>query len=180
MNTKKLILNQWIVLILIAFSSPSVFAQIGDIEEGAKQYNLNCARCHNPRPPQEFNEREWSVITPHMREKAHMSGTEILALEKFIAQTLTAGKTEVPLTDEGLGGEQLVQQYGCMGCHQLNGSGGTIGPSLNGIVDNQGPDYVTKKIQDPLFNNKASTMPRYPLSERDIATIIDYISKASN
>ncbi|MEQ9362631.1 MAG: hypothetical protein RIF32_00225, partial [Leptospirales bacterium] len=51
---------------------------------GAMIYNLNCARCHNPRPPQEFSDREWDVIMPHMRERAHLTGVETDKVLQFI------------------------------------------------------------------------------------------------
>ena len=55
------------------------------IAEGAKLYSENCGRCHNPRPASEFTQKEWSVIMPHMRERAHMTGKEALAVETFLA-----------------------------------------------------------------------------------------------
>ena len=73
---------------------------------------------------------------PHMREKAHMTGTETRAVEHFIAATLTADvqqrrATGVASSVQQASGEELFARYGCKGCHQVNGDGGSLGPDLS-------------------------------------------------
>ena len=151
------------------------------VEKGAKLYSENCGRCHNPRPASDYSKKEWSVVMPHMREKAHMTGKESLAVEAFLASTLTADvrNSMMPRATKNpqRTGDTLIKQFGCQGCHQIKGSGGNLGPVLDGIVDTKGREFVLKKLKNPKFNNASSSMPRYPMSEEDMKIIIDYISK---
>lgn len=154
-------------------------SELSLIAKGAKLYNENCARCHNPRPAEEYTKKEWSVVMPHMRAKAHMTGKEALAVEAFLASTLTADvrnekvalSEKVPQRD----GKTLIAQFGCQGCHQVKGSGGNLGPTLDGVVKSKGREFVYKKLKNPKFDNAASAMPKFPMSEGDLKTIIDYI-----
>lgn len=153
-------------------SDPSLIAQ------GAKLYSENCGRCHNPRPASEYSQKEWSVVMPHMREKAHMTGTEALAVEAFLSSTLTAER-KVSVVSEDMpqrSGDTLIAQFGCMGCHQSNGSG-SLGPALDGIIERKGKAFVLKKLSDPKFNNAASAMPRFPMTDADMREIIKYLGK---
>ena len=156
-------------------SDPSLVA------EGAKLYSENCGRCHNARPASDYTKREWSVVMPHMREKAHMTGTESLAVEAFIASTLTADvRNDMMSNSESVverSGEILVKQFGCQGCHILKGVGGTMGPALDNVVDTKGREYILKKLRDPKFDNAASAMPQYPMSEKELESIIKFMSK---
>ncbi len=152
------------------------------VGEGAKLYSENCGRCHNPVPATSYSKKEWSVIMPHMREKAHLTGKETLAIEAFLASTLTSdvkqpSKTEASVTPVVRSGEELVAQFGCQGCHVIKGEGGALGPSLDGVVQSKGLEFVLKKLKDPKFNNQASAMPRYPMADEQMKAIADYLDK---
>ena len=149
------------------------------IAEGARLYNEDCGRCHNPRPASDYSKSEWSVVMPHMREKAHMTGKEALAVEAFINSTLTRDiRNREPFSRKETAGSsltagQIVDKYGCQGCHQIHGSGGQLGPALDGVVSRRGVDYVRQKLRNPKFDNAASPMPRFPLSEEEINTLVE-------
>lgn len=151
------------------------------IAEGARLYSENCGRCHNPRPASDYTKREWSVVMPHMREKAHMTGTESLAVEAFLASTLTAD-VRVDHSNDSTPQPQrpaadLITQFGCQGCHVINGSGGSLGPSLEGVVKLRGKEFIAKKLRDPKFNNASSAMPQFPMTDADIETLIKFLAK---
>lgn len=175
-------------IIVLTISVFSVNAQhVSDpslVAKGAKVYSQNCARCHNARPAEEYSKKEWSVVIPHMRAKAHMTGKEALAVEAFLASTLTAdvrntashAKSDVPQRT----GVELVAQLGCQGCHQIRGEGGKLGPTLDNVVSIKGEAFVLKKLADPKFNNAASAMPKYPMTQDDMKAIIGYLSNRNN
>lgn len=149
------------------------------VAKGAKVYSENCARCHNARPAEEYSKKEWSVVIPHMRAKAHMTGKEALAVEAFLSSTLTAdvrneGSYEKANTPRKSGPE-LIAQFGCQGCHQINGEGGKLGPALDDVVENKGEAFVLKKLNDPKFNNAASAMPKYPMNKNDMKAIVEFL-----
>ena len=172
-------------VVTLTISTFSVFAEHASdaslVAKGAKAYSENCARCHNARPAEEYSKKEWSVVIPHMRAKAHMTGKETLAVEAFLASTLTADvrnqATYENIDSPKKSGEQLVAQFGCQGCHQIKGEGGKLGPTLDGVVSDKGEAFVLKKLTNPKFNNTASAMPKYPMNEMDMKAIVGYLEK---
>lgn len=169
-------------LITLTLSAFSVQAEhISDpslVAKGAKIYSENCGRCHNARPAEEYTKKEWSVVMPHMRAKAHMTGKETLAVEAFLASTLTADvrNTHTKIDAPKRTGAELVAQLGCQGCHQIKGEGGKLGPALDDVISNKGEAFVLKKLANPKFDNAASAMPKYPMTQDDMKAIIGYLS----
>ncbi len=163
-------------LIMLAAAMVAYADKVGD---GARLYNENCARCHNARPPQEFSQPEWSVIIPHMREKAHMTGTESDAIESFLAITLTANQSATGIT-AGLEGNDLIARFACAGCHRIGNEGGTVGPDLNGVLARLGADGVSRKLLEPTYNNPSSAMPKFPLDRNQADSIAKALDKFGN
>ena len=149
------------------------------VGEGAKVYSENCGRCHNARPAEEYTKKEWSVVIPHMRAKAHMTGKEALAVEAFLASTLTADVRNTADHENADApkktGAELVAQFGCQGCHQIKGEGGKLGPALDDVISSKGEAFVLKKLANPKFDNAASAMPRYPMNKDDMGAIVDFL-----
>lgn len=152
------------------------------VGEGAKIYSENCGRCHNARPAEEYSKKEWSVVIPHMRAKAHMTAKEALAVEAFLASTLTSDvQNQVNAgalkNKPQRSGEELIAAFGCQGCHKINGAGGALGSDLTGVVDKRGVEFIFQKLTEPTFNNPASAMPKYPMSEADKKVIVELLTK---
>jgi mono/diheme cytochrome c family protein len=170
-----------VALVLSAFSVQAQHVDSSLVGQGAKVYSENCGRCHNARPAEEYTKREWSVVIPHMRAKAHMTGKEALAVEAFLDSTLTSdvrntvSNSDAPV--EQRSGADLVAAFGCQGCHKINGEGGALGPVLDTVVANKGAEFVIKKLSNPKFNNSASAMPKYPMSAGDKQAIVDFLKK---
>jgi mono/diheme cytochrome c family protein len=170
-------------LITLTISAFSVQAQqVSDtslVAKGAKVYGDNCGRCHNASPPEEYSKKEWSVVMPHMRAKAHITGKETLAVEAFLASTLTADvrNTHTQIDAPKRTGAELVAQFGCQGCHQIKGEGGKLGPALDDVVSSKGEAFFLKKLANPKFNNAASAMPKYPMTQNDMKAIIGFLNK---
>ncbi len=172
-----------VVLVLSTFTTQAQHVSDASlVAKGAKVYSENCGRCHNARPAEEYSKKEWSVVIPHMRAKAHLTGKEALAVEAFLDSTLTSdvrsdvkgGSLENKVQRSGA---DLVAQFGCQGCHKINGEGGALGPELSGIVARKGQEFVLKKLTNPKFNNAASAMPKFPMTAADKQAIIDYLSQ---
>jgi mono/diheme cytochrome c family protein len=45
--------------------------------------------------------------------------------------------------------QELLTANGCIGCHQLEGAGGAVGPSFDGIGGRLSPDQIRQSILDP-------------------------------
>lgn len=163
------------VSLMILFSSTFLSADDNDLS-GAEIYNDNCARCHNPRPIQEFSESEWSVILPHMREKSHLTGKEAATLSRYFKSLKPDAAVSNTRSTSPKSAKNIMVQFGCMGCHSLKGEGGTIGPILDNVVSVKGKNFIIKKLTDPQFNNPASAMPKFPMSQEDMQMIADFLS----
>jgi mono/diheme cytochrome c family protein len=55
-------------------------------------------------------------------------------------------------------------------------TGGILGPSLNGGVERRGADYVRQKLANPVFDNTASMMPNFGLTEEQIEAMLAYLA----
>ena len=65
--------------------------------------------------------------------------------------------------------EQLLRtKTSCLGCHQLRGDGGVLGPSLDAVRERRDPSYIAAIISDPQHTKPGASMPRVrmPASER--------------
>ena len=171
-----------LVVVAVMLVSISVRAEQLTAADGARLYNDNCGRCHNPKPAEHYTAREWSVIMPHMRDRAHLTRPETEAIERFIASTLTADVAAVYRSgrapvDRSISGKELFNQFGCQGCHRLKDEGGTLGPRLGVTYKEKGEDFMVRKILNPALGNPSSTMPKFPLSEVEAKSIVSYIGE---
>jgi len=160
------------------------------VAQGARDYSRICSRCHNPRSPLERSDRDWVTILQHMRVRGNLTGGQARSVLAFLQAT--NGNPRVPLANTAqrpetgtqpiasdtttvAQGERLVAEKACVGCHVVGGGGGTLGPSLNGVVARRGPDFVRHKLADPAFNNATSMMPNFGLTAEQIEAILAYL-----
>ena len=147
---------------------------------GARFYSDNCARCHNARPPVEHRPREWSIIIVHMRVAAGLPGAQARDIEAFLRVSSTPPR---PIGREAakavpLSGSQLIDQYGCRGCHVIEGTGGAIGPDLDTVFERRDEAWVQKQIENPRGQKADSVMPAFGLSREQIDAIIEVLRKS--
>lgn len=66
----------------------------------------------------------------------------------------------------------LKEQLPCLGCHKLNGDGGTIGPDLTTVRERRSVEYIAAMIADPQRQRPGSAMPltRMPDGTRDLVS----------
>lgn len=70
----------------------------------------------------------------------------------------------------------LDDRVACLGCHTLNGIGGTIGPTLDGVGERLRPESIRAKITDPQGITPGSFMPAQPLAARDVDLLTDLLT----
>ncbi len=153
----------------------------GDVGRGARFYSDNCARCHNARPPVEHRPREWSVIIVHMRVAARLPGAQARDIEAFLrAGSIPPRPTEraEPRAPASLSGPQLIDQYGCRGCHVVGGTGGMIGPDLDTLFERREENWIRAQIANPRRHKPDSVMPAFGLTEEQIDAIIEVLRKS--
>ena len=156
---------------------PGAAAEVnGDVGRGAKFYSDNCARCHNARPGKEHRPRDWSIIIVHMRVVAGLPGAQARDIEAFLRASSTPPRP-IGLEPSAtvLSGAQLIEAYGCRGCHLIGGTGGTIGPSLDTVFERRDEAWVLKQIENPRANKPDTVMPPFGLSPEQIASIVEFL-----
>ncbi|MBT0588026.1 c-type cytochrome [Alteromonas oceanisediminis] len=172
--------NQLTVTIFVLFATLLTSLHVSSTEplSGAELINNNCARCHNSRPIQEFSMSEWKVIMPHMREKANLTGAEVQAILEFmeIATTPAQAMNVKEVVNLAADPKEVLTRYGCQGCHQVQGAGGTLGPSLDNVISEKGRAFFLRKVKEPQFNNSSSAMPQMPITDDELEALAEFLS----
>ena len=172
----------WLVL-LIAVPFSTLSAEPADetlnFARGASLYSANCGRCHNARGPGEYSDAIWPIVVTHMRVIAGLPGDQAREIEAFLRASnnppVRVAARKVP--SKKLSGEQLLQQYGCRGCHKIAGNGGTIGPVLDGLFERREEAWVRTQIQRPRENNPKTIMPEFGLTDAEVSRIMSVLTK---
>ncbi|MGH7568554.1 MAG: c-type cytochrome [Gemmatimonadales bacterium] len=70
----------------------------------------------------------------------------------------------------------LRDRLPCLGCHQLNGDGGRIGPDLSNLGARRSPAFVLGMILDPAATLPGTGMPKTPLSRSTAELIASFLA----
>lgn len=175
------------LLLTIAFVASPLLAS--DAEEdsayarGARLYSANCGRCHNPRGPSEYSDREWPIVVTHMRVIAGLPGDQARAIQAFLQASNNPPRPRAPETPKlraapVASGEDLITQFGCRGCHEIGGQGGAVGPSLDGVFERRNEEWLRTQIQRPREHNPKTVMPQPDLGDQQVTAIIEALRRA--
>jgi mono/diheme cytochrome c family protein len=74
-------------------------------------------------------------------------------------------------------GARLFQSQGCIGCHRIYGTGGTVGPALSfGRLQGRTREWLIIQIRNPKAHNPTTIMPDYSWpSEYQVNSVVDYL-----
>lgn len=64
--------------------APAAAPDMAAFGRGAKAWADNCSRCHGMRDPKEFSDRQWKVVTTHMRLRAGLDGQQVRDITVFL------------------------------------------------------------------------------------------------
>ncbi len=140
----------------------------------------HCANCHNvtggtPKTgPNLLNtskrhDSDWlmahfmnpAAVTPGSAMKPVNLGDrelkELLAL--LLKLTPENGDVVDTAPDFAVEGALIFQKNSCGTCHSVNGVGGRIGPSLNGLAGRRSEAWVIQHFQNPQMMSPKSPMP---------------------
>ena len=88
-----------------------------------------------------------------------------------------AQESTTHLSSSAQEGSKLVHSLGCMGCHSINGSGGTIAPDLSHeVAKGHSKIWIITQIRDPKKHDPTSIMPAFTnINNQQVAEIADYL-----
>ncbi len=69
-------------------------------------------------------------------------------MKKLVAALVVIGFAGFAQTAFAQDGEAIYKKSGCIACHTVDGKGGKVGPSLDG-VGKKGKDYIRENIVNP-------------------------------
>ncbi|MEB2310494.1 MAG: c-type cytochrome [Sorangiineae bacterium] len=64
----------------------------------------------------------------------------------------------------------------CTACHSLGGSGGNVGPALDGVGSRYDAAYLTRWIKDPTSVKPGTAMPNLGLDDAQVAELVKFLS----
>ncbi|MBP9089274.1 MAG: c-type cytochrome [Kofleriaceae bacterium] len=64
----------------------------------------------------------------------------------------------------------------CTACHALGGSGGTVGPALDGVGTRRDAAYLTGWLKDPQVIKPGTTMPKFPLTDEQLSELVQFLA----
>ncbi|WP_457647426.1 c-type cytochrome [Profundibacter sp.] len=113
-----------------------------------------------------------------------LRGSELLVLADYLmslpdAPPATDNSEVEPLATTGL---EVIDKFGCAGCHDLDGSGADVGPKLNGIGQRMSADQIKTAIINPndtiADGFEADMMPddfADQMDDSELSLIVDYL-----
>jgi mono/diheme cytochrome c family protein len=70
----------------------------------------------------------------------------------------------------------LRDRLPCLGCHQLGGSGGRIGPDLTTVAQRRSPAFIRAMIADPQGTVPGTVMPKTPMPAEVLDLVASYLA----
>lgn len=63
----------------------------------------------------------------------------------------------------------------CVACHAVDGRGGSVGPSLDGVADRFDAEYLGRWLREPDAVRPGTAMPRLPLTDTQITEVVAWL-----
>jgi ubiquinol-cytochrome c reductase cytochrome b subunit len=112
-----------------------------------------------------------SIMPPVDRPAADLNALSLFVL------TLTPQNEAALLTapDFATQGAMVYQMNRCNACHQINRTGSTLGPALDGVGLRHDRAWLEKHFADPASVSKGSIMPPYKFMPMDLDSLCKYL-----
>lgn len=146
----------------------------------------NCASCHAAGEGGAIRKPAAWMIQHFKSPQRMMPGTSMPPIQLSDAQLNALAAFLLKLnprnaralhsaSQEVVEGAMVYQQHGCAACHQVNGAGMKIGPSLDGLAKRRSREWVEGHFADPRKLSPGSVMPPYRLTPRELERITSYL-----
>jgi ubiquinol-cytochrome c reductase cytochrome b subunit len=145
-----------------------------------------CANCHStgnggaksgPDLSRGTIHRASDWLTQHIKQSSSgLSDRQIAGLANFMLKLNPENVTAMQYAPAfAVAGAQVYQQNHCNACHMVNGTGGKLGPALNGLSKHQTRGWVEEHFVDPQKMSPGTVMPPYKFSANDMQAITSYL-----
>jgi ubiquinol-cytochrome c reductase cytochrome b subunit len=74
-------------------------------------------------------------------------------------------------------GAQLLYSLGCIGCHKVHGTGGSVGPDLSsGVLQGKSREWLATQIRDPKKHDPNTIMPAFSsATDQQVNDVVDFL-----
>ncbi len=72
-------------------------------------------------------------------------------------------------------GKKVVEEIGCLGCHQINGTGNAFAPDLSRVGGKLNADWLFAWVQNPQDYQPKTFMPNFRLTDEQAAHVTAYL-----
>jgi mono/diheme cytochrome c family protein len=72
-------------------------------------------------------------------------------------------------------GKKIVEEIGCRGCHQINGSGNSFAPDLSRVGSKVKPDWLFSWVKHPQDYQPKTLMPNFRLTDEQATHVTAYL-----
>jgi mono/diheme cytochrome c family protein len=72
-------------------------------------------------------------------------------------------------------GKKVVEEIGCLGCHQINGTGNAFAPDLSRVGGKVNADWLFAWVKHPQDYQPKTVMPNFRLSDEQAAQVTAYL-----
>jgi cytochrome c oxidase cbb3-type subunit III len=69
----------------------------------------------------------------------------------------------------------LREKASCLGCHQLKGEGGVLGPALDDVRTRRDAAYIATMVSDPQHTKPGASMPRLRMPASELQLLVRYL-----
>ncbi len=80
-----------------------------------------------------------------------------------------------PGTGNAEAGKKIVEEVGCLGCHQIDGPGSTFAPALSRVGAKVHADWLFAWVKNPQDYQPKTSMPSLRLSDEEAAHVTAYL-----
>lgn len=84
MKIIKIIITLAFIIYVISFVSSCRTSQVIAMKSGAQLWGENCVRCHNVPSPSIYSDKQWELVTSHMRLRANLTKEETIKITEFL------------------------------------------------------------------------------------------------
>ncbi|MCS7025677.1 MAG: cytochrome b N-terminal domain-containing protein [Bryobacteraceae bacterium] len=156
----------------------------------------NCSSCHTlgeegakigPDLAKPLLKRDAAWMIKHFKEPQsmrpgsqmpaiHLPDAQLNALAAFLLKLNPANAKELREAPEvAVEGAMIYQQFQCGSCHQVNGVGVKMGPSLNGLSKRRDRAWVEGHFSEPQKYSPGTIMPPYRFTPKQMERITSYL-----